>query len=78
MGFTVGGTTAADTDKQGNTIGQFGILAQLCCVQGAPSAICIIGAVAAATAAAESCTGAAIIVASARTNPKMPSSLFIL
>jgi hypothetical protein len=70
--------TAAATDKQGNAIGQFGIVAQLCDVQGVPSSICIIGEVPAATAAKESCAGATIIVASDRSSPKMPNSLFIL
>ena len=50
-GLEKGAAIANGTDKQGNTIGQLGILAQLCCVQGAPSSICIVGKDAAATAA---------------------------
>ena len=58
-------------------MGQLGILAQLCDVQGAPSSICIIGEVTAVTAAKVSSAGATIIVASVKTKPKMANILFI-
>ena len=50
-GLDEGAAIADGADKQGNAMGQFGILAQLCWVQGAPSSICIVGEDAAATAA---------------------------
>jgi hypothetical protein len=59
-------------------MGQFGIVAQLCDVQGVPSSICIIGEVKAVTAAYASCTGATLVVASVRSSPKMPNILLIL
>lgn len=77
MGFAIIGATAVEAGKQGSAIGQFGILAQLCWVQGMPSSICIIGMVTAETAAYVSCAGATIIVASVRTKPKMPNILLI-
>jgi hypothetical protein len=43
--------TAAATDMQDSAMGQFGIVAQLCDVQGVPSSIFIVGVVSAATAA---------------------------
>lgn len=73
-----GAPTAADTDGLANVTRQSGILAQPCCGQGTPSAICIIGVVTAVTVALASCAGATMIVASVRTNPKMPSILLIL
>ena len=42
---------ATFTERQGNTMGQFGILAQSFGMQGAPPAICIIGGVVLPTAA---------------------------
>ena len=59
-------------------MGQFGILAQLCDVQGVPSSISIIGVVMAVTAADASWTGATVIVASVSIKPKILKSLLIV